>query len=238
MMRTDHEHDTGVAVAAEQPRLSADHALIAVVDPRLLIGECLVAALQAVDENLKFGVFRSVADLPELDQANLSILVVCVASKGQLDTICAEATSVLKRSRTRIPLVIVADEEDGSTVLRCLEAGASGYISTNLAVSVVAQALRLVQVGCTFIPADVLTRMVDGTPAQEPPGSDFNATQLRITEKVRKGIPNKIIAHELHMTENAVKMQVRLIMKRIKARNRTELAYRSGHLFGETTVSR
>jgi DNA-binding NarL/FixJ family response regulator len=49
--------------------------------------------------------------------------------------------------------------------------------------------------------------------------------QAAVIEALRQGKPNKIIAYELEMRESTVKVHVRNIMKKLKARNRTEVAY-------------
>jgi DNA-binding NarL/FixJ family response regulator len=48
---------------------------------------------------------------------------------------------------------------------------------------------------------------------------------------LRKGTPNKIIAYELNMCESTVKVHVRNIMKKLKAKNRTEVAYLTNKYF-------
>jgi DNA-binding NarL/FixJ family response regulator len=48
---------------------------------------------------------------------------------------------------------------------------------------------------------------------------------LQVVEAIRQGKPNKIIAYELAMCESTVKVHVRTIMKKLKARNRTQIAY-------------
>ncbi|WP_292232421.1 LuxR C-terminal-related transcriptional regulator [Mesorhizobium sp.] len=47
-----------------------------------------------------------------------------------------------------------------------------------------------------------------------------------------RGKPKKIIGYELNMCENTVKAHIRSIMKKLKATNRTQIAYRIGDLFG------
>jgi DNA-binding NarL/FixJ family response regulator len=55
--------------------------------------------------------------------------------------------------------------------------------------------------------------------------SMFTTRQLAVIAALRKGKANKIIAYELNMRESTVKVHVRNIMKKLKARNRTEVAY-------------
>ena len=42
-------------------------------------------------------------------------------------------------------------------------------------------------------------------------------------ERLRQGKQNKIIAYELGMCESTVKVHIRLIMKKLNARNRTQV---------------
>ena len=48
---------------------------------------------------------------------------------------------------------------------------------------------------------------------------------------LREGKANKIIAYDLNMCEGTVKVHVRNIMKKLKARNRTEVIYKTMDLF-------
>ena len=49
--------------------------------------------------------------------------------------------------------------------------------------------------------------------------------QTAVVRALKQGKPNKIIAYELGMCESTVKVHVRNIMKKLKARNRTQVAY-------------
>ena len=46
-----------------------------------------------------------------------------------------------------------------------------------------------------------------------------------MVEALRRGKANKAIAHELNMQESTVKVHVRNIMQKLKARNRTQVAF-------------
>ena len=51
-----------------------------------------------------------------------------------------------------------------------------------------------------------------------------------MARELRKGTPNKIIAYNLNMCESTVKVHVRNIMRKLNAKNRTEVAYFSNEL--------
>jgi DNA-binding NarL/FixJ family response regulator len=57
----------------------------------------------------------------------------------------------------------------------------------------------------------------------------FTVRQNAVLQALRQGKANKIIAYELNMRESTVKVHVRNIMRKLKARNRTEVAYLTSH---------
>ena len=213
------------------PSSGPDRPVVAVVDPRVLIAECFVAALQRTEPALHFRVAPSLDSLAQFGHDRLAMVVVCVPAGRDVKAACVEASQTLKIERPHLPLAIVADDESSATVLGCIDAGARGYIPTSLSVAIVVQVLRLVQAGCTFVPPNVVLtlRHPPETVAARAPA--LNGTQLQIADQIRRGTPNKVIAHQLGMSENAVKIQVRSIMRKMKVRNRTELSFRSSHLF-------
>ncbi len=54
----------------------------------------------------------------------------------------------------------------------------------------------------------------------------FTARQAAVADALRRGKANKIIAYELNLCESTVKVHIRNIMKKLKAKNRTEVAYK------------
>ena len=61
----------------------------------------------------------------------------------------------------------------------------------------------------------------------------FTRRQVAVIDALRKGKANKIIAYELNMCESTVKVHVRNIMKKLNAKNRTEVAYLASELMQE-----
>ena len=58
----------------------------------------------------------------------------------------------------------------------------------------------------------------------------FTARQTSVIDALRMGKSNKTIAYELNMCESTVKVHVRNIMKRLKAKNRTQVAFLASQL--------
>ena len=68
------------------------------------------------------------------------------------------------------------------------------------------------------------------SPADALKANGFSPRQVAVVEALRLGKPNKIIAYELNLQLNTVKVHVRNIMKKLHATNRTEVAYMATRL--------
>ncbi|HSC05816.1 MAG TPA: response regulator transcription factor, partial [Steroidobacteraceae bacterium] len=85
----------------------------------------------------------------------------------------------------------------------------------------------MVCVGGTYAPADTLLTQSERAQdlAREPLIQGFTQRQSQILDCLRQGMANKLIAYELNMCESTVKVHIRNIMKKLKATNRTQVAY-------------
>ena len=61
------------------------------------------------------------------------------------------------------------------------------------------------------------------SPAPRPSGG-VTAREVAVIRALQQGKSNKVIAYELNMCESTVKVHVRNLMKKMKAKNRTDLA--------------
>lgn len=125
-----------------------------------------------------------------------------------------------------VPVAVLSDYEDSENIRAAFDLGVRGYIPTSLASRVAVQAVHLVCAGGTFAPAAALLSSssarngADGAPLIE----GFTQRQAQILECLRRGMANKLIAYELNMCESTVKVHIRNIMKKLQAKNRTEVA--------------
>jgi DNA-binding NarL/FixJ family response regulator len=127
-----------------------------------------------------------------------------------------------------IPLVVLGADEDPHHMAEILAQGARGYIPTSVGLSVAIGALQLAMAGGTFVPASALRN----SGRERPDASQsvhsmlgLSERQAAVAEAVALGKPNKIIAYEMALCESTVKVHIRSIMKKMQARNRTEIAF-------------
>jgi DNA-binding NarL/FixJ family response regulator len=138
--------------------------------------------------------------------------------------------SEIRRRHADAPVMLIAADEDLDFASEALRMGVRGIVSKDLPGEIVVAAVRLVLAGGTFIPPG-LVEYCQGKPANTPADlgrarlvAQLTQRELEILEQVRVGHPNKVIAYELRMSESTVKTHLRNIMRKAKAKNRTELA--------------
>ncbi|RWK76796.1 MAG: response regulator transcription factor [Mesorhizobium sp.] len=150
-------------------------------------------------------------------------------------TVVNEVTHLVSDFRS-VPVAVLADSEDVTDLLKALDCGVRGYIPTSVGIDVCIEAINLAIAGGTFVPASGLLafrQALDGK-VSEPNriSAMFTPRQVAVAKALRQGKPNKIIAYELNKCEGTVKVHVRSIMKKLKATNRTEVAYKINGLAG------
>jgi DNA-binding NarL/FixJ family response regulator len=210
--------------------------VIVIIDKRVLFRECLVRCLQATDSNTVVLAFGSVADWSKVvgQHAGAMAVILCKQSTTHLDTEMARDLAVLSRAGPDTPIVLVSDAEDVDHILVALQSGARGYIPTSLTLDIAIGAIQVVAAGGTFVPANSLlaSRRTAASAAGENGQTCrmFTARQAAVIEALRRGKPNKQIAYELNMRESTVKLHVRNIMRKLKAKNRTEAALLTSNL--------
>ena len=212
-------------------------AAIVVIDGRLLIRDCLVKCLREIDPGCNVLAYASVTEWLESSAQSIPILILfSLESHNSDDSEVQQNLSLLNQNNAGAPVVIISDSEDTSRVVSILKSGARGYIPTSVTLNVALEAMRLVGAGGTFAPTSILldaSSPIAVTAAHYDVCKKvaFTARQLAVLVALRRGKANKQIAYELNMREGTVKVHVRHIMKKLHARNRTEVAIFANDLF-------
>jgi DNA-binding NarL/FixJ family response regulator len=201
---------------------------IILIERRTLVRECLVASLQRASGYHVLPFACADKYLESADRTKAGLIVLCMR-EGLSGAEASRQISLLANSSDDVPLVLISDDEDPDQIVKVLDAGARGFIPSNLPLTVTVEAMRLVRAGGTFVPASSLMavrRSAEGAAVAKPAGNGmFTPRQVDVIEALRQGKANKIIAYELEMRESTVKVHVRNIMRKLKATNRTQVAY-------------
>lgn len=212
-----------------------------IIEQRILIRDCLARCLNGVNKNTVIRSFSTVEEwLKERPQVSPSPVIVLCSAERSVAEVERDVAQIAQAS-SDISVIILSDREDASSVLGALDKGVRGYITTSMALDVAVHAIRLVRAGGTFVPA--LTLIASRDSIKKLPSSSeisrsslFTARQTKVVGELRLGKPNKIIAHELNMCESTVKVHVRNIMKRLRAKNRTEVVFLMNEIENKASI--
>ncbi|MFV0297298.1 MAG: LuxR C-terminal-related transcriptional regulator [Hyphomicrobiaceae bacterium] len=210
--------------------LTFDDAIV-LVHPSRLFRESLSALIGDA-------LHQEIRDFPSLEAAekagapggddNEQNGLAIVALAGQERSANAEPSSQLFDWAKKRKLAVIGDTEDASLIVELLRNGIKGYLPTTLSLEVWLHALKFVMSGGVFVPASAMLKSGHQKAEKSDPAStspSLTAKQLAVVEAIRRGKANKVIAYELNMCESTVKVHVRTIMRKLKATNRTQVAY-------------
>lgn len=201
---------------------------VAVIEQRVLVRELLLRAFRA--SGMTTEALNSIDEYQNRAKSlNADLILLSVAGFKREEEV-RKGVAMTSKLTNALPVVILSDDVDTDHVVHALEMGASGYVTSEMPFAVVIEALRLVRAGGTYAPTRSLisnAKRHDSRGAREVAmrGGSFTPRQAAVIEALRRGKSNKIIAYELNMCESTVKVHVRNIMKRLHAKNRTEVAY-------------
>lgn len=122
------------------------------------------------------------------------------------------------------PLIVVSGKEDPSTVHRCMELGASGYIPKSMGIDVMRDAMETVLSGNIWVPEgiDLGSPVDDATADMVSRLSTLTPQQVRVLMMLSEGLLNKQIAYELSVSEATIKAHVSAILQKLNVDSRTQ----------------
>ncbi len=126
-----------------------------------------------------------------------------------------------------MPVIVLGYNNDPETARAAIGLGAKGYIPVTLGFDIAIEAVRFVLAGGTYVPIDYLLRRSwarDQLSELLPAAGAVTARELSVVRAIQRGKSNKVIAYELGMRESTVKVHVRHVMKKLNAKNRTDVA--------------
>lgn len=150
-------------------------------------------------------------------------------------SVVAADLNILEQAAPDVPRVLLSEVEVPEHILKAFHQRIRGYVPTNLPIDQVAEAIRFVAAGGTFVPQSILSLHTHpGTDSHSvlvPPdltlAARFSPRQSQVLRMLWKGWSNKLIAYELRMCESTVKVHIRHIMKKLNVSNRTQVVLKT-----------
>jgi len=140
----------------------------------------------------------------------------------------------LRAQYPAIPVVIVSASDDGATIRRSLDFGASGFIPKRFGVDTLRDAIKKVMDGEVWVPAD--TDLAAGADPEMTKLRDRLVTltpqQVRVLMMLSQGLLNKQIAYELGVSEATIKAHVSAILQKLGVESRTQAVIAAAKIAG------
>jgi DNA-binding NarL/FixJ family response regulator len=172
------------------------------------------------------------ADIAEAGSFNEA--VTAIDRGGDIDLVLLDLTMpgvrgfsglmYLRAQYPSVPVVVVSANDDPAVIRRCIDFGASGFISKTLAIESIRAAIARVLEGGVWTPPDVdLERAGDEEIARLMARmATLTPQQVRVLMMLSEGLLNKQIAYALGVSEATVKAHVSAILQKLGVESRTQ----------------
>lgn len=120
------------------------------------------------------------------------------------------------------PCVLLSNRTEHQEAISAANLSMAGFLSTKLEKEAVHRILTFILGGGTYFPREALLQSAGARSKTEP--GKLTRRQLNVLKLLRLGYSNKRIARDLKLQESTVKVDVRIIMTKLGAANRTQAA--------------
>lgn len=139
-----------------------------------------------------------------------------------------DALALIRREFGDARIIVLTTYRGDAPAVRALKAGAVGYLIKSTARAELVAAIRMVHQGRRYIPLDVADQMA--AHINDEPLTD---REIRVLKSIAQGNSNKEAADELKVSMETVKANLKTILAKLNARDRTHavaIAIRRGVL--------
>jgi DNA-binding NarL/FixJ family response regulator len=210
---------------------------VVIVEDHTMIADGLVAAFAVHDDIEVVGRSRTAAGVAELAvrvEADVVLLDFRLPD--------GEAPEVLVQLRSVLPdvkVVVVSAASDYRSVIRALEAGASGYLLKDQDIDELVAAVRTVRAGGQALAPALVPKLVSRL--AEAPGSAQSLTrrEIEVLQLLADGCSTKQLAETLGLSLNTVRNHVQSAINRLGAHSKLEavsIAIRQGLISAPDTM--
>jgi DNA-binding NarL/FixJ family response regulator len=236
--------------AAERFNGSAQLPVLVIIEPLTLTRTCLLSILRREFTGFEIIEMATTDSLGGVTGRDVRLLALNIGDKTFVDRSVEDDLALLADLFPQACIALLSNHDDEATALAAMHRGVRGFLPTSIPVDVAVAGLRLVLAGGVYRPLPIMGQ--NGGSGLEQPlprglsrysaaGSTKDAVEKNIIDltpreqhvlaELELGLPNKLIAAKLNLSENTVKMHIQHIMRKCAARNRTEAVLRwSGRL--------
>jgi DNA-binding NarL/FixJ family response regulator len=227
--------------------------VLVIIEPLTLTRTCILSILRRELPGFEIVEMATTDNLGCASGRDVRLVALNIGDKSIVDPSVEDDLALLADCCPNASIALLSNRDDEATALAAMHRGIRGFLPTSIPIELAVAGLRLVRAGGVYRPLPIIGQ--NGTPSPEqpcPPAPpsivlaagvendaeekamiDFTPREQHVLAALKLGLPNKLIAAKLNLSENTVKMHIQHIMRKCSARNRTEAVLRwSGRLSG------
>jgi DNA-binding NarL/FixJ family response regulator len=194
---------------------------VLVVDDHPVLRNGLAQLLEQADGIELVGLAADGAEGVELALDGSPDVVLMDLEMPGLDGI--EATRRIKASREHTQVVVLTSFSDRARILDALDAGAAGYLLKDADPEELLRGIRAAAAGDAPLAARAASELL-AERHEVRPAAGLTPREREVLAMVAEGLPNKLIARRLEISEKTVKAHLTRIFERIGVSDRTQAA--------------
>ncbi len=194
---------------------------VLIADDHGVVRDGLGRLISALEDMEVVGLAADGAEALELAQSAAPDVVLMDLEMPGMDGI--EATRRLLADRPGTAVLVLTSFSDRPRILGALEAGACGYLLKDVAADQVADGIRAAARGES--PLDPrAARTVLAARSEPDPAGALSEREREVLGLLVEGLPNKLIARRLEISEKTVKSHLTNVFRAIGVTDRTQAA--------------
>ncbi|MEK9803742.1 MAG: response regulator transcription factor [Curvibacter sp.] len=166
------------------------------------------------------GSYAEVRELLRATPCEVLVLDLNLPGRGGLEVLAS-----LKETETPIRVLVVSMFPEDQYAIRCLRAGAQGYLNKAGNPAELIEAVRTIAQGRKYVTPDVAQMLVDNlaTPTSEALHDSLSERELQTLLKIASGKRLSDIAEELMLSPKTVSVYRSRVLEKLKLSNNAEL---------------
>jgi DNA-binding NarL/FixJ family response regulator len=220
--------------------------VLVIIEPLVFSRTCILNILRRELDDFDILDMSTVQSLDCASAHDVRLVVLSIADKPIDHPSVEDDLAAIAERCPNASIAVLSNHDDEPTAMAAMQRGVRGFLPTSLPIEIAIAGLRLVLVGGVYRPlpaaswgkvSDLEPPCMRGLSSALKPNDgarttggrnvvDFTPREQQVLAELELGLPNKLIAARLNLSENTVKMHIQHIMRKCDARNRTEAVLR------------
>ena len=234
---------------AELAQVTQKSPVLVIIEQHVLARTCILNILKRELTGFEIVEMATTSGLSWFSGRDIRLIALNIGDKEIADPAIEVSLAFLAEFCPKASVALLSNRDDEATISAAMQRGVRGFFPKSIPVEVAIAGLRLVLAGGVYRPLPIVGQngasslryrntatfpsYSKSTRATAPPGScrrrrwsTLRHANTHVLEALQLGLPNKLIAVRLNLSENTVKMHIQHIMRKCSARNRTEAVLR------------